>query len=155
MESKQAILARLTPRAALKALTPEAAAAVSSAQIADGMVGIRSFPFRVGRESRGKVVDGVFHRIERPQRVQGSPTNNELYLVDAGAMLQISREHFRIERTAAGFQVVDRGSMCGTSVGGVRIGGDEKGGTAPLRDGDEIHVGTEVTPYRYTFIALE
>ena len=39
------------------------------------------FPLRVGRESRGKIVDGVFHRIERPQRVPGSPTSNDLYLV--------------------------------------------------------------------------
>jgi hypothetical protein len=153
-ESKQAILAQFTPRAALKALTREAAAAISPGLMVDGMVGIRSFPFQVGRESRGKVVDGAFHRIERPQRVPGSPTNNDLYLVDAGAMLQISREHFRIERTATGYQIVDRGSVCGISVGGVRIGGEEAGGTVPLQDGDQIHIGTEITPYRYLFIAL-
>jgi len=154
-ESKQAVIARFTPKAALEAMTPQAAAAISPSLVVDGMVGIRGFPFRVGRESRGKIVDGVFHRIERPQRVPGSPTSNDLYLVDAGAMLQISREHFRIERTAAGYQIVDRGSVCGVSAGGVRIGGEEAGGTVPLRDGDEIQIGTEVTPYRYTFIVLE
>jgi pSer/pThr/pTyr-binding forkhead associated (FHA) protein len=155
MDSKQAIIARFTPRAALTALTPQAAAAVSPSLMVDGMVGIRSYPFRVGRESRGKVVDGVFYRVERPQRVPGSPTNNDLYLVDAGAMLQISREHFLIERTATGYQVVDRGSVCGVAVGGVRIGGEETGGAVPLRDGDEIQVGTEVSPYRYIFTVLE
>jgi len=155
MDSKQAIIARFAPKAALKAVTSQAAAAVSPGLMVDGMVGIRGYPFQVGRESRGKVVDGVFHRIERPQRVPGSPTNNDLYLVDAGAMLQISREHFRIERTATGYQIVDRGSVCGMSVGGVRIGGEEAGGTVQLRDGDEIQIGTEVTPYRYTFTVLE
>lgn len=153
-ESNAAILSRFIPKAALKALTPEAGAAVPQGTLIQGMVGIRGFPFQVGRESRGKVVDGVFHRVERPRRESSVPTN-DLYLVDAGDMLQISREHFRIERTATGYQVIDRGSVCGTSVGGVRIGGNESGGNVLLQDGDEIHVGTDVTPYRYAFVVLE
>lgn len=154
MEPRSAILAQFIPRAALKALTPEAEAAVPQGMLVQGMVGIRGFPFRVGRESRGKVVDGVFHRVERPRRGAAAPTN-DVYLVDAGDMLQISREHFRIERSENGYQVVDRGSVCGLSVGGVRIGGNETGGSATLRDGDEIHIGTDATPFRYAFIALE
>jgi pSer/pThr/pTyr-binding forkhead associated (FHA) protein len=151
METRQAILEHFTPRAVLKAMTREAELAVPQGLVVAGMVGIRGFPFRVGRESRGKIVDGVFHRVERPRRA-GSTTTNDLYLVDAFEMLQISREHFSIERTANGYQVVDRHSVCGTSVGGVRIGGNETGGTAVLRDGDEILVGTNETPYRYAFI---
>src|SRR6185436_2752333 len=139
---KKAILERFMPRAALKAMTPEALAAVPQALLVDGMVGIRSFPYRVGRESRGKMVEGVFQRIERPRRGDSVPTN-ELYLADAGEELQISREHFRIERTAAGYQLVDRGSVCGTSVAGNWIGSEEKGGTLPLRDGDEIRIGVD------------
>jgi pSer/pThr/pTyr-binding forkhead associated (FHA) protein len=154
METKQAILAQFAPKAVLKALTREAELAVPQGFTVAGMLGIRGFPFLVGRESRGKIVDGVFHRIERPRRGDSVPTN-DVYLVDTCEMLQISREHFRIERTAKGYQVVDRGSVCGTSVGGVRIGGNETGGTTALRDGDEIHIGAEVTPYHYTFIALE
>jgi pSer/pThr/pTyr-binding forkhead associated (FHA) protein len=153
-ESKTALCAQFIPKAALKAMTPEAESAVPQGMLVQGIVGIRGFPFQVGRESRGKVVDGVFHRVERPRRGSAAPTN-DLYLVDAGDMLQISREHFRIERTATGYQVVDRGSVCGISVGGVRIGGNESGGNVLLRDGDEIHVGTDMTPYRYAFIVLE
>ncbi len=153
-ESKAAILAQFIPKAALKALTPVAEAAVPQGMLVQGVVGIRGFPFRVGRESRGKVVDGVFHRVERPRRGSAAPTN-DLYLVDAGELLQISREHFSIERVATDFQVVDRGSVCGISVGGIRIGGNESGGTVPLRDGDEIQVGADGTPFRFTFIALE
>lgn len=154
MESKAAIVAQFTPRAALKALTPEAEAAIPQGMVVRGMAGIHEFPFRVGRESRGKIVDGVFHRIERPLQGGHQPTN-DIYLADAGELLQISREHFRIERTVTGYQVVDRGSVCGMMVGGVRIGGNETGGTAPLRDGDEIHIGTDITPFRYAFIVLE
>ena len=154
METKKQILARFIPRAALKATTPVAEAAVPHGMIVNGMVGIHVFPFRVGRESRGQMVDGVFHRIERPRRGGGAPTN-ELYLLDGVEMMQISRAHFQIERTAAGYQVVDLGSVCGISVGGVRIGGNETGGTTALRDEDEIHVGAGVTPYRYIFVALE
>ena len=154
METRKEILARFIPRAVLKALTREAELAIPQGLVVAGMLGIRGFPFRVGRESRGKIVDGVFHRFERPRREDSTPTN-DLYLVDAFEMLQISREHLRIDCSSTGYQVVDRGSVCGVSVGGVRIGGNETGGTTALRDGDEIHVGTEVTPYRYTFIALE
>ena len=154
MESRKAILAQFAPKAALKALTSEAQTALPQGLVVDGMVGIRGFPFRVGRESRGKMVEGVFHRIERPRRGDSTPTN-ELYLADAGEKLQISREHFRIEHSAAGYQVVDRGSVCGTSVAGTRIGGNEKGGTAPLRDGDEIRIGVDPTPFRYIFVVLQ
>ena len=135
METKDVILAHFIPIAVLKALTREAELAVPQGLLVAGMVGIRGHPFRVGRESRGKVVDGVFHRIERPRRGDALP-NNDLYLADNKERLQISREHFKIERTAAGYQVVDRGSVCGISVGGVRVGGKERGGALPLRDGD-------------------
>ena len=152
METRQAILAHFIPKAVLKALTREAELAVPQGLVVAGMLGIRGFPFRVGRELRGKIVDGVFHRVERPRR-GGSTLTNDLYLVDAFEMLQISREHFSIERSGKGYQIVDRGSVCGTSVGGVRIGGNETGGTVSLRDGDEILVGSDATPYRYAFIA--
>jgi len=154
METKQGVLAHFIPIAVLKALTRDAELAVPQGLLVAGMVGIRSYPFRVGRESRGKVVDGVFHRIERPRRGDSKP-NNDLYLADNKERLQISREHFQIERAATGYQVVDRGSVCGISVGGVRAGGNERGGTLPLRDGDEIRVGEDVSPYSYTFFALE
>ena len=51
---------------------------------------------------------------------------------------------------------MDRGSACGSIVGGKVIGGDDAGGSAPLADGDTIVLGVEgVSPYRYQFIALD
>lgn len=152
MEDKRAILAILLPRAVLKAMTPEAERAVPDGMIESGYVSIRRFPFRIGRESRGTLVDGRFHRIERPRDGRQEP-NNDLYLVDAGPRLHVSREHLRIERTDEGYLLVDRGSACGTLVGGVRLGAGTDRTCVPLRDGDTIGIGTESTPFRYQFIA--
>lgn len=152
MEDKRAILAILVPRAVLKALTPEAERAVPDGMIESGYVSIRRFPFRIGRESRGTLVDGRFHRIERPRDGRQEP-NNDLYLVDEGPRLHISREHLRIERTDAGYLLVDRGSSCGASAGGVRLGAGTDRTCVPLRDGDTIAIGTDATPFLYRFIA--
>ena len=35
----------------------------------------------------------------------------------------------------------------------VAVGGSDAGGSAPLRDGDTIGIGTESTPYLFTFIS--
>jgi pSer/pThr/pTyr-binding forkhead associated (FHA) protein len=154
MEAKQALISRFQPKAVLHALTPEAAHAVPAGMIVDGMVAILRYPFRVGRESRVLLVDNKLHRIERPREGAAEP-NNDLYLVDRGNPLQISREHFRIERTPEGYLLVDRGSACGVAVNAARAGGNDAGGALPLKDGDTISVGTAPTPYRYRFIELK
>jgi FHA domain-containing protein len=152
MDDKQTILALLSPKAVLKAMTPEAERAVPDGMMVAGFVSIRHFPFKVGRESRGSVVEGKFLRTERPRFGNRKP-NNDLYLIDAGESLEISREHFQIERTAEGYLLLDRGSACGTTVGGVRVGGNDRGGSTLLRDGDTIGIGTESTPYLFTFVS--
>jgi len=152
MDDKQAILALLLPKAVLKPMTPEAECAVPDGMIKAGLIGIRQFPFRVGRESRGEMVDGEFRRIERPRLGKREP-NNDLYLIDAGELMHISREHFWIESTAEGYVLFDRGSACGTAVGAIRVGGDDTGGSAPLKDGDTIAIGADSTPYLFTFIS--
>lgn len=153
MDDKQTILKLLSPKAVLKAITPEAERSVPDGMIEAGLIGIRHFPFRVGRESRGAIVDGEFLRTERPRFGSRNPYN-DLYLIDAGQPLEISREHFQIESTAEGYLLVDRGSACGTTVGGISVGGGDAGGSAPLRDGDTIGIGTESTPYLFTFISV-
>jgi len=65
--------------------------------------------------------------------------------------LQISREHFAIERATGSYFLVDRGSACGTIVAGRHIGGDRAGGRTELRSGDEIVVGTDGSPYVFRF----
>lgn len=159
MTDKQHIAACFRPRAVLRAETREAALAVSVQLLVDDMIAIRTFPFRVGRESRVMNSDGKWVRKERPRVLAGvaHSASNDLYLVDSGDPLQISREHLQIETAGNGrYLVVDRGSARGTIVAGRTIGGRDQGGFAPLADGDLIVLGAEwQSPYRYRFITLD
>lgn len=110
---------------------------------------IDELPFRIGRESRMALVEGEMVYMER--RKGEAPPNNELYLLDHGERLFISREHLQIETTDNGeFQVHDRGSACGTQVDGQSIGGRDTPGSAPLHDDSELVIGTRESPYRFT-----
>lgn len=154
MDDKQKIREKVLPKAVLQAMTPEALEAIPQGQRVDEYVVIRCFPFRIGRESRLRRVDGRVERVERPKRAEREP-NNDLYLLDKGKLLNISREHLRIEKTADGYMLVDRGSACGTRIEGQVLGGEDAGGQRVLQDGDVVALGTATTPYRYRFVALE
>lgn len=154
MDAKDVMLAEIAPKAVLKALTPETMEAVPQALLVGDKVVIREFPFKVGRESRVRKVDGKVERIERPKRDDRDPTN-DLYLVDRGHLLNISREHFQIEKNGDGYILVDRGSACGTKIDETRVGGADQEGRQVLRDGDVIAVGAKGTPYRFQFIAFD
>ena len=131
-------------RARLVALTPEAHAALGARELE-----ITRFPYRVGRESRGirRTPQGVV--IER--RTSGSRPTNELYLLDRDEPLNVSREHFAIDRDNTGYVLVDRGSTCGTLVEGQIVGGDARGGRIALHDGDVIIVGSSRSPHVFKF----
>ena len=159
MESKQEILAKFRPKAALRAVTPEALRAVPAGMLVGDLLPILHLPFRIGRESRVQKIEGEWRRIERPRQFDGPQhqPNNDVYLVDGGHLLQISREHLQIEAVdGGGWRVRDRRSVCGTVVGDKAFGGDERGGVAPLADGDVLTLGVKgVSPYRFQFIALD
>jgi pSer/pThr/pTyr-binding forkhead associated (FHA) protein len=154
MDEKRKILDKIMPRAVLKAMSAEAVEAIPQNQRVDDMVVIRTFPFRIGRESRVRSVNGILERTERSKMADREP-NNDLYLVDAGKLLNISREHLQIEKQSDSYTLLDRGSACGTKVEGLAVGGEDSGGTATLRDGDVISIGTSTTPYVYRFIVLD
>ena len=153
MEDKQAILKRVTPLAVLKPMTSEAKNSISSYCLGHEFIGIWQFPFRIGRESRVETVNGKLVHAERNKIGSGKP-NNDIYLMDRGHFLQISREHFSIEKTETGYSVADRGSACGTSINTQKIGGEDRGGTHTLEDGDTIKIGAEDSPYLFQFITL-
>ena len=108
------------------------------------------FPFKVGRESRLSQAS-----FAREQRLGRTPRVNDLYLSEphGSDVIQISRDHFAIERVDGEFFVVDRGSVAGTIVGGRRIGGHRRGGRTRLHPGDQIIVGGESSPYVFTFMS--
>jgi pSer/pThr/pTyr-binding forkhead associated (FHA) protein len=154
MEEKREVLKTFMPQAVLRAMTPIAMQSVPQSMLIEGLVAIRKFPFRVGRESRVKIVDGRVERIERV-RANTSAPNNDLYLIDDGHLLNISREHFQIERNGEKFYLYDRGSACGTIIGERAVGGEDRGETVELKDGDKIIIGTSKSPYIFQFIVLD
>jgi len=154
MTDKQDILQLLTPIAVLQTMTTEAQESVPLSVLDHGLVRISHFPFNVGRESRGDQRGGQNNmRSERVKRSTGD-RSNDLYLTDGGRPLNISREHFRIEKTSNGYLLIDRCSACGTSVNNQHIGGRDNGGTIALKGGDTIAIAFEGTPYIFKFITL-
>ena len=154
MDIKANLLKQFVPLAVLEALTPEARAAVPPNQCTGQFIPIKKFPFRIGRESRVRIVNGKAERLERP-KLSNRETTNDLYLVDQGDFLNISREHLHIDQKGSGYILVDRGSACGTRVENVTVGGDDAGGVSPLDDGDVIALGVKGTPYIYRFISFD
>lgn len=135
------------PSAYLKALTPEAKAALGGTYLK-----IPHFPFRVGRESR------TFSRpggLIESRRGPGSIPNNDLYLIELGNILNVSREHFLIDYKDGAYVVVDRCSSCGTLVEGELVGERKKGGSRRLENNDVIIVGTSESKYVFKFILME
>lgn len=131
--------------AALVALTPAARGALG----ARSEIHITKFPFKVGRESRSGSAPAT-PTVDHRRGV--APQLNDVYLLEpVTELLQISREHFAIEREGSQFFVIDRGSVCGTIVGSKKIGGNRTGGRAELRPGDIIVVGTSQSAYAFRF----
>jgi pSer/pThr/pTyr-binding forkhead associated (FHA) protein len=131
-------------RVLLVALTPESRTALGASQTE-----IQRLPYRVGRESRGtqRIGDGFVGERRSP----GSRPTNDLYLVENDEPMNVSRSHFQIDRSDAGYLLVDLESTCGTIVEGTLVGGVTRGGTIPLHDGDVIIVGTSNSPYAFKF----
>jgi hypothetical protein len=107
-------------RALLVALTPEARDALGASERE-----MTSFPYRVGRDSRGtqRTPQGVVSERRNP----GSRPSNDLYLLEHDEPMNVSREHFEIDRSDTGYVLVDRASTCGTIVEGQIAGGRHPG----------------------------
>jgi hypothetical protein len=154
MDNKLELLTEILPKAMLQALTPEAKEAVPSHLLRGDLIAIYAFPFKIGRESRVTKINGKLEILERPKK-DDSPPTNDLYLLDRGHKLNISREHCQIIKGEGGYALIDRGSACGTKVEGQNIGGDDTGGEAGIHDGDVIALGTVDTPYVFRFISFD
>ena len=130
----------------LLALTPEAHAALGARDVT-----ITRFPYRVGRDSRG--MQPTSHGVVIERRGAEPQPANDLYLLDRAEPLNVSREHFTIDRDGTGYILVDHASTCGTIVEGRTVGGHARGGSIPLHDGDVIIVGTSLSRYVFKFRA--
>ena len=134
--------------ATLLALTKEAQRALGGAR----EVRVTQGSLFVGRERRSPLDAAAVPAEAREQRHGEEPQLNDVYLVDdLSGSLHVSGAHFAIERSDGKFFLTDRGSAGGTIVAGARIGGRRQGGRTELRDGDEVIVGTNKSPYIFRF----
>ena len=129
----------------LIALTKDARAGLGTGEIT-----IERFPFKVGREYRTAAKKAVMS-VER--RLGMAPQLNDVYLVEPVRQVRhvVSREHFLIALTQEKFVLIDRGSVCGTTVNGKTIGGDRRGGHIELHDQDEITLEAKGSPFVFKF----
>jgi len=153
LEDKQALLRQITPQAVLKALTPEAKKSIVKHAITKEFIGIWELPINIGRESRRE--NHFRTNITEQENVSMTKPGSDIYLIDTGEYLQISRQHLQIKKTDSGYILFDTGSACGTFVNEAKIGGDSKNGSTKLSDGDIIKIGTEISSYLYQFITLK
>ena len=153
MEDKESLLESIRPAAILKAITPEAKRATIRKCLGNGIIGIWDFPFRIGRESRVKEIDGLLVVYEREKKSNEKP-NNDFYLVDHEKFLHISREHFEIEKNENSYFLRDRDSTCGTMVNDVILHKKTQYCVHELKDGDIITIGLNDSPYKFQFIVF-
>ena len=153
MIDKLELLQKMMPKAVLVPMTKQARRAVAGPALVGDAIPIRQFPFRIGRESRVKMLDGRIERLERIKEAAEPPTN-DIYLLDDGDNLNISREHLQIEQLGDEFTVYDRDSSRGTIVAGTPLSRHRQK-SAELNDGDDITIGGKGSPYVYRFVVLE
>ncbi len=130
----------------LRSVTPTARLSIGNE------IALDRFPFRVGREGRVHAsASGLRGMIER-RAAATAKTTNELYVKDFGKSVNVSREHFQIEaRDDGSYELVDRGSACGTIVSDRVVGGNFAGGRCQLKFGDSIIVGTRQSSIVFEF----
>jgi len=133
------------PVAFLKALTLESQAALHGKSFA-----ITTFPFRVGRESRGPNEGWI--RSNQERREGRSAPNNDLYIWEQSRELFVSREHFQIEKRDGSFWLVDRKSTLGTWVEGQLVGGKKAGGAVEIFPNDVIILGSHQSGFVFKFV---
>lgn len=135
-------------RVILKALTAELDVSFRGQNLE-----VREMPFRIGRECRDKaprmLPSGAVDR-----RGTGGARNNDLYVIEPGPRLFISRQHLMIEKRESGFYLVDLFSSCGTIVEGRYLGGDHKGGEVALEHQDVVILGTAGSPYIFKVLMV-
>jgi tetratricopeptide (TPR) repeat protein len=123
---------------------PEPAAAPAPPDpVENELTGIYEPPEAVPELARGKLTivegenRGKAYFLNRNRSMVGRGIDNDIVLMD----IAVSRKHFRVDRHADGFRLVDLGSGNGTALNGKRITETE------LFDGDRIDVGNSTLEF--------
>ncbi len=111
---------------------------------------ITTFPFKFGRESRLALYNPALSFEDR--RNVRSSKSNDCYLIDSGKRMQISRDHLQIEKTDNNtYEVLDRGSACGTIVNSQYLGIKKESQRCEIKDGYLIVIGTYKSRFIFKF----
>ena len=148
---KKELLNTIVPKAILRALTSSAKHSITRRVNNLDIIKIFDYPFKIGREARVQYEDGKVIILER-HKLDGEEPNNDVYLLDNGEYLQISREHCTIKEIDGKLILKDRDSACGTMVNEIMLDIDN---SHTLEDGDIITIGSEESEYKYKFVLLD
>lgn len=149
-ELKRELINSFVPEVILLPVTKEATMSLMDKK----MIVINSFPYRVGRESRISESDrGIFVKL----RILNSPINpnNDIYLVNTTQNLEISKEHFQIEKKDNKYYIKDRSSTLGTKLNNKEIGKENAKDFFDLIDGDIIKIGSSNSQLEFKFLILK
>jgi hypothetical protein len=152
--SRSELIKSFLPNAVLVPLTPEAEKSILDMQTINKLVPMFEFPFKVGRESRMSENDrGLFVKLRILNNV--SKPNNDIYLVNNTESLEISKEHFQIEKKDDIYLIKDRNSTLGTKLNDKEIGKDNANNSYILEDKDIIKIGSSDSKYEFQFLILK
>lgn len=149
-ELKKELISSFVPEVVLLPITKEAKVSLMDKK----MIVINSFPYKIGRESRISESDrGVFVKL----RIFSSSINpnNDIYLVNSTQSLEISKEHFQIEKKDNKYYIKDRNSTLGTKLNDKEIGKEKINENFPLNDGDIIKIGSNNSEFQFQFLILK
>ncbi len=150
---KSDIIDSFVPNAVLLPLTNEAKNSIVDTKAHNKIISMFHFPFKVGRESRMSENDrGLFVKLRILK--SNSQPNNDVYLVNCTNNLEISKEHFQIEKINNNYFIKDRNSSLGTKLNDEEIGKEKTDTSFPLKDGDIIKIGSSNSVYEFKFLIL-
>lgn len=149
---KEKILKSIIPDAVLYPMTEDAIDSLIKSQHKKNIIKISDL-LRIGREARLDESDrGIFIKL---RLISKAEPNNDVYLIDNNKFLQISKEHFLIEKIDKNFILKDRGSTNGMVINDVHYGGDNQEFENVLKDGDIIKIGSMNSTFVFQFLILE
>ncbi|MBP9489888.1 MAG: FHA domain-containing protein [Aliarcobacter sp.] len=151
---KSELIDSFVPNAVLIPLTNEAKNSIVDTKIFNKVISMFHFPFRVGRESRTSENEkGLFVKL-RIFKNESTP-NNDIYLINCSESLEISKEHFQIEKKDRDYFIKDRNSTLGTKLNNQEIGKKRDTQSHLLKDGDIIKIGSSNSKYEFQFLILK
>jgi hypothetical protein len=152
--SRSELIKSFLPNAVLIPITPEAEKSILDIQKTNKLVPMFEFPFKVGRESRMSENDrGLFVKLRIFNNI--SQPNNDIYLINNTESLEISKEHFLIEKKDDSYYIQDRKSSLGTKLNDKEIGKDNANNSYILEDKDIIKIGSSDSKYEFQFLILK